>query len=124
MRTSDGAYGKNLGLKDAQPAQHEQEGTAAAEHATPARTFCVAGVLVHAMAQRVNDVAADISHIAGATVHASAGGKLAITLEALDPACILDALTTIQRLPGVMSAVLVSEHSEPLETIDEELKDE
>ena len=124
MRTSDGAYGKNPGLKVAQPAQHEHDAATAAEHATSAGTFCVAGVLVHAMPQRVNDVAADISHIAGATVHASAGGKLAVTLEALDPACIIEALTTIQRLPGVMSAVLVSEHSEPLETIDEELNHE
>jgi nitrate reductase NapAB chaperone NapD len=111
-------------LKVAQLAQHEEARAAPTEHATAAATFCVAGVLVHALPQHVKDVVALISDIAGATVHASAGGKLAITLEALDPACILDALTTIQRLPGVMSAVLVSEHSEPLETIDEELNNE
>jgi nitrate reductase NapAB chaperone NapD len=122
MRTSDCASGGKLGLKVARPGVHEE--TAGAMGAASTATFCVAGVLVHAAPQRADDVAALISRMPGATVHASASGKLAITFEASDPARILDALTTVQRLPGVMSAVLVSEHSEPLDTIDEELKHE
>jgi nitrate reductase NapD len=122
MRTSDGASGGKLGLKVAQPGPHED--SVAVTHTVSAATFHVAGVLIHAAPQQASDVAAEIARTPGATVHASAGGKLVITLEASDPAHILDALTTIQRLPGVMSAVLVSEHSEPLVTIDEEFKDE
>jgi nitrate reductase NapD len=92
----------------------------------PARvaSFSVAGVLVHADARAAESVAAHVSQIPGAIVHASEGGKLAITLEAEDPAEIVARITDIQRLRGVMSAALVSEQSTPLDLIDEELTDE
>ena len=86
--------------------------------------FSVAGVLVHAHEHAAPGIAAHIALVPGAVVHASSGGKLAITLEAADPVAIVEQLTTIQRIPGVLSAVLISEHSAPLDTIDEELTDE
>jgi nitrate reductase NapD len=89
-----------------------------------ASNFSVAGVLVHAEARVADIVAANINQMPGAIVHASAAGKLAVTLEADDPAEVLARLSEIQRLPGVMSAALVSEHSAPLDTIDEELTNE
>jgi periplasmic nitrate reductase NapD len=89
-----------------------------------ASTFSVAGVLVQAHERAANDIAAALREIPGAIVHACAAGKLAITLEAPDPASIVEQLTAIQRMPGVLSAALVSEHSAPLDTIDEELTDE
>jgi nitrate reductase NapD len=89
-----------------------------------ARTFSVAGVLVQAHERAANDMAAALREIPGAIVHACAAGKLAITLEAPDPASIVEQLTAIQRMPGVLSAALVSEHNAPLDTIDEELTDE
>jgi nitrate reductase NapAB chaperone NapD len=124
MRNGDRACEGESGLKVAQASSPGGAGAAIVAHADSSPAFCVAGVLVHATAHCADDVAAQIARTPGATVHASAGGKLAITLESTEPARILDALITIQRLPAVMSAVLVSEHSEPLDTIDEELKDE
>jgi nitrate reductase NapD len=87
-------------------------------------TFSVAGVLVQAHERAANEIAAALREIPGAIVHAFAAGKLAVTLEAADPASIVEQLTAIQRMPGVLSAALVSEHSAPLDTIDEELTDE
>jgi nitrate reductase NapD len=87
-------------------------------------SFSVAGVLVQAHERAANEIAAALREIPGAIVHACAAGKLAVTLEAADPASIVEQLTAIQRMPGVLSAALVSEHSAPLDTIDEELTDE
>jgi nitrate reductase NapD len=89
-----------------------------------APAYSVAGVLVHVAESDSAAAATDIAQLPGATVHACAGTKLVVTLEGTDPAAILERLTRIQRLPGVMSAALISEHSEPLDTIDEELNDE
>ena len=89
-----------------------------------ASSFSVAGVLVQAHERAADGIAAALREVPGAIVHACAAGKLAITLEAPDPATIVEQLTAIQRMPGVLSAALVSEHSAPLDTIDEELADE
>jgi periplasmic nitrate reductase NapD len=78
-------------------------------------------VLGHAQESAAQRTAADIELIPGAVVHASAGGKLVVTLEASDPAAIVERIADIQRMPGVLSAALVSEHSEPLDKIDEEI---
>lgn len=106
------------------PQQADRAATSEAVSVPASGSFSVAGVLVHAAAQRASEVAGEIARLPGALVHASAGGKLVVTLEALDNSAILETLTTIQRLPGVMSAALVSEQSEPLDTVDEELNDE
>jgi len=107
--------------------QHRARGRASDMAATSPegeRTLSVAGVLVHAQEEAVSAVAATIRNIPGAIVHACAAGKLAITLEAADPASIVEHLTAIQRTPGVLSAALISEHSAPLDTIDEDLTHE
>lgn len=84
--------------------------------------FHIAGVLVHALPRRVRALGTRIAKLSGATVHAAtADGKLVITLESESSALILEHLTNIQRMSGVMSAVLVSEHSEPLSAIKEEI---
>ena len=57
----------------------------------------------------------------GAIVHAHVDGKLVATLEGERSRDISRALDAIQTLTGVLSAVLVSEHSEPLETPEEEI---
>ena len=85
----------------------------------------MAGLLVHAAPGRANDVAARISRLAGAAVHAAApNGKLVVTLESERSADILERLVDIQKMAGVFSAVLVSEHNEPLANADEEISDE
>jgi nitrate reductase NapAB chaperone NapD len=83
--------------------------------------YHVAGILVHAAHGRADSVARRIAGMPGALVHAQAGGKIAATLESDQSRAVADALNTIQAMSGVVSAVLVSEHSEPLTTIDEEI---
>ena len=85
-----------------------------------AGVFHVAGVLVHALPGAERSVGQRISQVAGAFVHAASGdGKLVVTIESEDGGYILDQLTQLQHMSGVMSAVLVSEHSEPLDAADE-----
>jgi nitrate reductase NapD len=82
----------------------------------------VAGVLVHALPAHLDGVDARISRLAGASIHArSAAGKLVITLESERDGRIARQLAAIQRMRGVMSAVLVYEHSEPRESADQEI---
>jgi nitrate reductase NapD len=88
--------------------------------AEPSARFHVAGVVVHALPPRAAAVGKRIGRMPGAVVHgASAAGKLAVTLEAEDGADIVRRLSEIQLLEGVLSAALVSEHSEPLAAADE-----
>lgn len=82
----------------------------------------MAGLLVQAAKGRADFVSSRIGRLPGAVLHArSPSGKLVVTLESERAADIHAHLTRIQRMAGVLSAVLVSEHSEPLDTIDEEL---
>ena len=86
--------------------------------------YHVAGILVHVTPIMEREVRSAIECIRGALVHAHVDGKIVATLEGPRSADISDALYIIQRMPGVVSAVLVSEHSEPLESIDEEISRE
>lgn len=87
-----------------------------------AGVFHVAGVLVHALPGFQRSVGQRICLLAGAFVHAeSDDGKLVVTIESEDSGYILDQLTQLQHMSGVMSTVLVSEHSEPLSAADEVL---
>ena len=82
----------------------------------------IASLVVHTSPRRVEPVAAAIVAMPGAWVHAtSAHGKLVVTLESERDAGIVDSLTELQRLAGVVSALLVSEHHEPLDAADEDL---
>jgi nitrate reductase NapD len=83
--------------------------------------FHVAGILVHAAPGQAQAVATRLEAVPGALVHAHADGRFALTLEGTRSSDIVEALTTLQRMPGVVAAVLVSEHSEPLDTLDEEI---
>lgn len=83
--------------------------------------FHVAGVLVQAMPEQARSVGQRIWQLPGAIVHAADGGKLVVTLESEDAASIVEQFTRLQHMSGVMSAVLVSEHSEPLAAADEVL---
>jgi periplasmic nitrate reductase NapD len=89
------------------------------------KAFHVAGVLVHALSSRVAAVGTRIAKLPGATVHGtSPDGKIVATLEAEDSAQILDQLTSIQRMQDVTSAALVSEHTEPLSAVNQEISNE
>lgn len=83
--------------------------------------YHVAGVLVHASPALEHDVRSAIESMPGAIVHAHVDCRIVATLEGGRSRDISRALDSIQTLTGVLSAVLVSEHSEPLETLDEEM---
>jgi nitrate reductase NapD len=82
----------------------------------------VAGVLVQIVPACLESVGRTIATLPGADVHArSPDGKLVVTLETQDPAGIMAHLSHIREIRGVLSALLVYEHSEPLDSIDEEV---
>jgi nitrate reductase NapD len=83
--------------------------------------YHVAGILVHAVPARGDEVGSRIEALRGARVHARAGGRIAATLEGPVSAELIAALDAIRSLPGVLSALIVSEHSEPVAGIDEEM---
>ncbi len=86
--------------------------------------FHVAGVLVQALPSATEEVAREVRAWPGATVHAIAGGKLVLTLESEDSSFIVDRITRLQCMEGVVSAVLVSEHTTPLEAANEVIPNE
>jgi periplasmic nitrate reductase NapD len=91
---------------------------------TSCTSFYVAGVLVQAIPPAAAKVRERIGLVPGAVVHASdAAGRLVITLESNDSEQILQHLTALQVMDGVMSAVLVSEHSDPIAAADQEIQD-
>lgn len=76
----------------------------------------VAGVLVRTRAADTQGVAARLAGLSGAEVHAAApDGRLVLTLEAADARTLSGRLADVPLVPGVLSAVLVYEHHEPLE---------
>jgi nitrate reductase NapD len=86
---------------------------------SPPAFFHVAGVLVHARPHDAQDVGARIATVEGAVVHAIDGSRLVVTLESQEAGRILDGLTFLQQMDGVLSAVLVSEQTEPLAAANE-----
>ena len=92
------------------------------EHTLSESRLHMASALVHALPAQAEAVSARIAELPGAAVHArSPEGKIVITLESERSEDIVAALNDIQRMSGVMSAALVSEHSEPLADVDEEI---
>lgn len=79
----------------------------------------VAGVLVHVMPAEAGAVRSFIAALPGAAVHGAADGKLVVTLEAATTAIILDQLSHIRDRRGVLSALPVYQHNEPVAQIDE-----
>lgn len=84
----------------------------------------IASFVVHVVPRHVLAVAADVAGLAGAEVHAATPeGKLIVTLESIGPAALLDAVASIQRMPGVINAALVYQCADTPEAMNEELPD-
>jgi periplasmic nitrate reductase NapD len=84
----------------------------------------IASLVVHAAPSRLESIAAAITALPGALVHAaSAGGKLVVTLEAPTAAEITARIAGIQRLDGVLSATLVYQCADSLAAMNEEISD-
>jgi nitrate reductase NapD len=74
----------------------------------------IAGVLVHANAQRMPQVRGVIEQLAGVEIHAiSEAGHLVVTLESENDEQILLTLESLRTIPSVYSTSLVYHHCEP-----------
>lgn len=73
----------------------------------------ISSLLVTARPERVPAVVTGITAMQIAEVaHATATGKIIVTLETPDESAIVEALSAIQLLQGVVSAALVYHHAE------------
>jgi periplasmic nitrate reductase NapD len=84
----------------------------------------IASLVVHSTPARAERVAASVSALPGAQVHAvSPTGKLVVTLETSSADAMLAQVGQIQRIDGVLSAALVYQCSDSLDTMNEEIPD-
>ncbi|SLN12648.1 assembly protein for periplasmic nitrate reductase [Roseovarius albus] len=75
----------------------------------------ISSLLVTAKPELIPNVVSDISNMPIAeAAHSDAVGKIIVTLETPDESAIVQALTDIQLLDGVVSAGLVYHHAEAL----------
>lgn len=82
----------------------------------------IAGVLVHCKINLLTAIRSEIAALPGAEVHgASEDGKLVVTLEMRDSTAVLDHINAINLIRGVLSATLVYQHNESLDSMREEL---
>jgi nitrate reductase NapD len=85
----------------------------------------IAGIWIQARPEELRKVAESVSEMPGAKVHAvHAQGKVVVSLEAPDMLEIRASMDRMRGLAGVMTASLVYQHSEPLEVMNEEVRDE
>ncbi|HEX5685329.1 MAG TPA: chaperone NapD [Ideonella sp.] len=84
----------------------------------------IASLVVHSTPARRNRVAATISTLAGACIHAVAdSGKVIVTLETSTADEMTLRVAEIQHVDGVLSAALVYQCADRLDVMNEELSD-
>ena len=82
----------------------------------------ITSLVVHALPKALEQVAAGIVKIKGAQIHGShPAGKLVITLEAHHARDILDCVSQIELLDGVINASLVYQHVENWQSLNQEV---
>ncbi|WP_353861082.1 chaperone NapD [Azospirillum formosense] len=74
----------------------------------------IASILVHLRPERSPDVRAAVAALGDAEVHAEERGRMVVTVEGPHEGRIADRMTAIHLMPGVMSAVMVFHHAEPM----------
>ena len=85
----------------------------------------VAGIVVHVAAKRLAAVSDALARLPGTEVCATdARGKLVVTLEARSTDEMMLRLAEAQRLEGVLSALIVYQHAESAESMNDEVSDE
>ncbi len=74
----------------------------------------LSSVLVNALPQALDEVAASLSLLAGVEIHATtAEGRLIVTIEADSDQAVANLFTQINQQPGVLSASMVYHQFEP-----------
>ncbi|MGO4402792.1 chaperone NapD [Bosea sp. RAF48] len=79
----------------------------------------ISSAVVSALPARVDEVLARIGEMPETEVHRVENGKIVIVLEGASTGVIGDRLATISLLDGVLSANMVFEQIEDLETLDD-----
>ncbi|MBF0158163.1 MAG: chaperone NapD [Magnetococcales bacterium] len=75
--------------------------------------FVLASALVQVQPERLDEVTSAISDLPGAEIHlVSDHGQVILTLEGSESGALMDTLTCIKYLDGVLSADLVYQHFE------------
>ena len=84
----------------------------------------ITSLVVHCTPARAEGVSEAIASIPGTRVHAvSASFKIVVTLEASTTAEMMSRISGIQCADGVLSATLVYQYIDALETMNEEVPD-
>jgi periplasmic nitrate reductase NapD len=84
----------------------------------------IASLVVYSTPSRAALLAVTLSALPGAIVHAVGdNGKLVVTLEADGAAQMVALVQQIQRTDGVLSAALVYQHADTLDSMNEEISD-
>ena len=84
----------------------------------------IASLVLHALPSRLARVRRAVTAIAGAEVHATGPtGKLVVTLESSSAGQAMAKVAELQAIDGVLSAVLVYQHGEPVDHMNEEMPD-
>ncbi len=79
----------------------------------------ICGVLVHALPEKGEAVAAAIAGLDGAELHDTVpDGRMIVTVEDTGDTSAGDTVLALHRLPGVLSAALVYHHFETDESIE------
>lgn len=74
----------------------------------------IASLVVHVLPQALSRVEQRLAGVADAQVHGShPDGKLVVTLEGPSGSAILDQVSQIQQIEGVLNVSLVYQHAEP-----------
>ena len=83
----------------------------------------ISGIAIHTRPAYTKAVRSHLSLIPNAEVHAETeDGRLVITLETESTQQTLDYMDAIRSLQGVLNAVLVYQHAEPADAMDEEIE--
>lgn len=81
----------------------------------PAARHHISSAVVMAFPERREDLARQLSGIAGVEVHAGEGSRLVITIEGTSSGALGETLIQISIMDGVISANMVFEHIEQVE---------
>jgi nitrate reductase NapD len=88
----------------------------------PPEDLHIAGILVHARSDLLEQVRHAIETIRGTEVHGvHPDGKLVVTTEGVSSRALLDAMNAMSAIPGVISATLVYQHTESLQAMQQEM---
>ncbi|WP_321795438.1 chaperone NapD [Caballeronia sp. J97] len=87
--------------------------------------FHIAGVVVYARIETLQQIKEALAALPGAQVHgSSADGKIVLTLEGDRSSRVAEQLQAVQSTPGVISTALVYQHHEHADPLTEDIADE